>query len=149
MQMRQLDYIGFINMSSYLTFYVVPKAEGSKPLALVSYTRSSAIYRCFDETLNVAYIGMGDEPQYTELTVNKVNEVIEDMKDEIEGNKKRIAEYEKHAAGNTDIIEYIIELKEDTEILEYFLHKVEFIKDLVEKASNGWNEYNKILCNVD
>ena len=136
-------------MSSYLTFYVVPKAEGSKPLALVSYTRSSAIYRCFNETLNVAYIGIGDEPQYTELTVNKVNEVIKDMKDEIEGNKKRIAEYEKHAAGNTDIIEYIIELKEDTEILEYFLHKAEFIKDLVEKASNGWNEYNKILCNVD
>lgn len=136
-------------MSSYLTFYVVPKAEGSKPLALVSYTRSSAIYRCFNETLNIAYIGIGDEPQYTELTVSKVNEVIEDMKDEIEGNKKRIAEYEKHAAGNTDIIEYIIELKEDTEILEYFLHKVEFIKDLVEEASNSWNEYNKILCNVD
>ena len=136
-------------MSSYLTFYVVPKAEGSKPLALVSYTRSSAIYRCFNETLNVAYIGIGDEPQYTELTVNKVNEVIKDMKDEIEGNKKRIAEYEKHAAGNTDIIEYIIELKEDTEILEYFLHKAEYIKDLVEKASNSWNEYNKILCNVD
>ena len=136
-------------MSSYLTFYVVPKAEGSKPLALVSYTRSSAIYRCFNETLNVAYIGMGDEPQYTELTVSKVNKVIEDMKDEIEGDKKRLAEYEKHAAGNTDIIEYIIELKEDTEILEYFLHKVEFIKELVEEASNGWNEYNKILCNVD
>ena len=67
----------------------------------------------------------------------------------IGSNKKRIAEYEKHAAGNTDIIEYIIELKEDTEILEYFLHKVEFIKDLVEEASNDWNEYNKILCNVD
>lgn len=135
-------------MSSYLTFYVVPKAEGSKPLALVSYTRSSAIYRCFDDILNIAYIGIGDEPQYTELTVSKVDLVIEDMKDEIEGNKKRIAEYEKHAAGNTDIIEYIIELKEDTEILEYFLHKAEFIKDLVVEASNGWNEYNKILCNV-
>ena len=136
-------------MSSYLTFYVVPKAEGSKPLALVSYTRSSAIYRCFNETLNVAYIGIGDEPQYTELTVNKVNEVIEHMKEEIEGMEKRIAEYEKHAAGDTDIIEYIIELKEDTEILEYFLHKAEFIKDLVVEASNDWNEYNKILCNVD
>ena len=136
-------------MSSYLTFYVVPKAEGSKPLDLVSYTRSSAIYRCFNETLNVAYIGIDDEPQYTELTVSKVDIVIEDMKDEIEGNKKRIAEYEKHAAGNTDIIEYIIELKEDTEILEYFLHKAEFIKDLVVEASNDWNEYNKILCNVD
>lgn len=136
-------------MSSYLTFYVVPKAEGSKPLALVSYTRSSAIYRSFNDTLNIAYIGIDDEPQYTELTVSKVDIVIEDMKDEIEGNKKRIAEYEKHAAGNTDIIEYIIELKEDTEILEYFLHKAEFIKDLVVEASNDWNEYNKILCNVD
>ena len=40
-------------------------------------------------------------------------------------------------------------LNEDTEILEYFLHKAEFIKDLVVEASNDWNEYNKILCNVD
>ena len=136
-------------MSSYLTFYVVPKAEGSKPLALVSYTRSSAIYRCFNETLNVAYIGMGDEPQYTELTINKVNEVIEDMKNDISKYQENISEYQKHAAGNAEIIEYILEMKEDLDILEWDLHKVEFIRDLVYEASCDWNEYNKILCNVD
>ena len=136
-------------MSSYLTFYVVPKAEGSKPLALISYTRSSAIYRCFNETLNVAYIGMGDEPQYTELTVQKVDEVLEDMKNDISKYQEKISEYQKHAAGNTEIIEYILEMKEDLDILEWALHKVEFIRDLVYEASCDWNEYNKILCNVD
>ena len=136
-------------MSSYLTFYVVPKAEGSKPLALVSYTRSSAIYRCFNETLNVVYIGMGDEPQYTELTVRKVDEVLEGMKNDISKYQEKISEYQKHAAGNTEIIEYNLEMKEDLDILEWALHKGEFIRDLVYEASCDWNEYNKILCNVD
>ena len=36
-------------MSSYLTFYVVPKAEGSKPLSLICYSRNTHIYQYFDE----------------------------------------------------------------------------------------------------
>lgn len=134
-------------MSSYLTFYLVPKAEDSKPLVLMSYTRSSNIYRCFNEALHITYIGM-EEPQYTELTVDKVSKVIASMQEEIASNKKRAAEYEKHAAGDTDIIEYVIELKEDIEILEWSLNKVEFIKDLIEDISIGHTGFAKVLCNV-
>lgn len=32
-------------MSSYLTFYIVPKEEGSKPIALLNYSRNNGIYR--------------------------------------------------------------------------------------------------------
>ena len=46
-------------------------------------------------------------------------------------------------------IEAILEMKEDLDILEWALHQVEFIRDLVYEASCDWNEYNKILCNVD
>lgn len=149
MQTQLLVIFGFIKiMSSYLTFYLVPKAEDSKPLALMSYSRSSDIYQYFDDTIHPAYIGMGDETQYTELTVAMVDEVLEDLKNDISKARKRVAEYEKHAAGNSEIIEDILGQKEWIEDLEWALHKIEFIRDIVYEASCGWNEYNKVLCNV-
>ena len=67
----------------------------------------------------------------------------------IDSVQEKISEYQKHAAGNADIIEYILELKEELDILEWSLHKVEFIRDIVYEASYSWNDYNKVLCNVD
>ena len=136
-------------MSSYLTFYVVPKAEDSKPLSLICYSRSTHVYQYFYENVHPTYIGTGDKTQYTELTVQKIDEVLEDMKNDIGKYQEKISEYQKHAAGKAEIIEYILEMKEDLDILEWALHKVEFIRDLVYEASCDWNEYNKILCNVD
>lgn len=71
-------------MSSYLTFYLVPKKTRKKydynkddghteievelstgtPLALMSYSRSNDIYRAFNETLNPAYAGMEEKYQW-------------------------------------------------------------------------------------
>ena len=136
-------------MSSYLTFYIVSKAEDSKPLNLICYSRGTYIYQYFYENIHPAYIGTGDETQYTELTVQKVDGVLENMKNDISKCQEKISEYQKHAAGNTEIIEYILEMKEDLDILKWALHKVEFIRDLVYEAGCDWNDYNKILCNVD
>ena len=136
-------------MSSYLTFYLLPKAEDSKPLDLISYSRSTGVYQYFNDNLNVAYIGNGEETQYTELTVDDVNLVIEDLKKDINKTKNKVLEYEKQAAGNSEIIEYIIELKEYIEDLEWALYKTEFIRDLVVEATYSYCDYNKVLCNVD
>ena len=137
-------------MSSYLTFYLVPKAEGSKPLGLISYTRSSNVYQYFNDNLHVKYITNSEgETQYTELTTDMVDEVLDDLKNDISKAEKRILEYEKHASGNTEIIEYILEQKEYIEDLNWALYKIQFIRDLVYEASCSWNEYNKVLCNVD
>ena len=134
-------------MSSYLTFYIVPKAEDSKPLALISYSRNSGIYKSFYNSIHPVYIGDGD--QYTELTKDKVDQVIFDLQEDINSAKRRLAEYEKHAAGNTEIIDYIIEQREYIDNLEYGLHKIEFIKDLVIDASYDCTDFTKVLCNVD
>lgn len=137
-------------MSSYLTFYLVPKAEGSKPLGLISYTRSSNVYQYFNDNLHVKYITNSEgETQYTELTTDMVDEVLDDLKNDISKAEKRILEYEKHAYGSTEIIEYILEQKEYIEDLNWALYKIQFIRDLVYEASCSWNEYNKVLCNVD
>ena len=57
-------------MSSYLTFYIVPK-EGNKPIALLNYSRNNDIYQYFVDNVKVAFIGMEENPQYTELTEEK------------------------------------------------------------------------------
>lgn len=135
-------------MSSYLTFYIKTKEENSKPLHLISYSRNTEIYQYFCENVHPVYIGL-EEIQYTELSVNNVELVIEDMENDIGKAKKRIEEYEKYANGNQEIIEEILNWKEYIEDLEYWLHKVRFIKDLVQEASYPWTSYDKILCNVD
>ena len=66
-------------MSSYLTFYIVPKEEGSKPISLIGYSRSSEIYQYFNDSINPAYVGTGDKINYTELTVSHVDKVINDL----------------------------------------------------------------------
>lgn len=136
-------------MSSYLNFYLVPKVEDSKPLHLISYSRNSDIYQYFNDNINPAYIGLEGETQYTELTKEKVNLVLENLNSDISKARRRISEYEKYAAGNTEIIEDIIGQKEWIEELEYALHQTEFIQSLVQEMSFNYTGYNKILCNVD
>lgn len=136
-------------MSSYLTFYLVPKAEDSKPLNLINYSRNTDVYQYFEEVLHVAYIGNGDEKQYTELDTSKVDRVLEELKNDISKVQKRMAEYEKHANGNAEIIEEVISQKEYIEDLEWALHKIEFIRDIVVEATYSYCDYNKVLCNVD
>ena len=136
-------------MSSYLTFYIVLKEENSKPISLINYSRNTDVYQYFDEVIHPTFVGMGDEPKYTELTVSKVNEVISELKQDITKATKRVSEYEKQAAGNAELIEEIISQKEWIEDLEYSLRKIEFIRDIVQEASYSWGSYNKVLCNVD
>lgn len=135
-------------MSSYLTFYLKVK-EIEKPVSLISYSRSTDIYQYFSENINPAYIGMDDETKYTELKQSDVDAVIADMNIDIAKAKKRIEEYEKHAGGSQEIIEEILNWKEYIEDLEYWVHKVEFIKELVIDSGYSYCSYDKVLCNVD
>ena len=134
-------------MSSYLTFYAVPKAEGAKPISLISYSRNSEVYQYFNDNIGVAYIGM-EEPQYTELTPDKVRFVLDDVIRDISRAEKRVFEYEKHAAGNSEIINEILSLKEYLETLYYCRSRIEFIQELVDEIKYN-DELKAIYCNVD
>ena len=136
-------------MSSYLTFYIVPKEEGSKPIALLNYSRNNDIYQYFVDNVRVAFIGMEENPQYTELTEEKIDWVIHDLKSDISKAQKRVEEYEHHVDGNMDIIEEIISQKDYIADLKYALSETEFIKQFVTEATHSWSDYNKVLCNVD
>ena len=136
-------------MSSYLTFYIVPKEEGSKPIALLNYSRNNDIYQYFVDNVRVTFIGMEENPQYTELTEEKIDWVIHDLKSDISKAQKRVEEYEHHVDGNMDIIEEIISQKDYIDDLKYALSETEFIKQFVIEATHSWSDYNKVLCNVD
>ena len=43
-------------MSSYLTFYAVPKEEGTKPISLISYSRNNEIYQYFNDNIVVGVV---------------------------------------------------------------------------------------------
>ena len=135
-------------MSSYLTFYARHKDVDSKPIPLVSYSRNNEIYQQFNDTIHPAYVGTSDECQYTVLTVEQVDSVIKEIESELRKARLRLEEYTKHASGNMDMVEYIIEQKEYIEDLEYTLYKTMFIRELVSDASYSWSKH-ELLCNID
>lgn len=136
-------------MSSYLTFYIVPKEEDSKPIALLNYSRNTDIYQYFVDNIIIAFFGMENDPQYTELTEEKINCVIHDLESDIDRAQKRIEEYERHVDGNMDIIEEIISQKDYINNLKYTLSEIKFIKQFITEATYSYSDYNKVLCNVD
>ena len=157
-------------MSSYLTFYVVPKKTRKKydynkddghtetevelstgtPLVLMSYSRSNDIYSAFNDTLNPAYGGM--EEKYTELTTDGCKRVIEDLESEIKSTEKRLEiDYKMLKEGG-----YSSELWEDIHSMEEYLseqkqtlEEVHYISSFVYECINGYNDFEKVLINVD
>lgn len=157
-------------MSSYLTFYLVPKKtrkkynfnkdDGNteieeelstgKPLALFSFSRSNNIYQAFNETLNPAYAGM--EEKYTELTTDGCKRVIEDLETEIKSTEKRLEiDYKMLKEGG-----YSSELWEDIHSMEDYLSEqketLEEIKEImyiVQECTDKYNDFEKVLINID
>lgn len=134
-------------MSSYLNFYIVPKEENSKPISLISYSRNNNVYNYFNENLNPAYIGI-KEIQYTELNISKIDLVLDDINSDINSINNRLLEYEKHANGNIEIIEEILNQKEYLKEVINAKNIVEFIKSLILESTYSWSNYNKVLCNI-
>jgi hypothetical protein len=157
-------------MSSYLTFYLVPKKTKKKydynkddghteievelsngtPLALISYSRNNEIYRAFNENLNPAYAGMEDK--YTELTVDGCNKVINDLETDIKSTEKRLKiNYKMLKEGG-----FSSELWEDIHSMEDYLSEqketLESVKNIcgfVYECTQGYNDFEKVLINID
>ena len=125
-------------MSSYLSFYLVPKAHPEERLLLQSFSRSNEVYQRFFDNLSVAYAG--NEEKYTKLTVSDVESV--DLDDDIA--KARRVEYEKFCHGNSELIEEMISTKEYIRDLQSTRDYISFIRDILADL-----DYSDVLCNVD
>ena len=132
-------------MSSYLSFYLVPKAHPEERLLLQSFSRSNEVYQRFSDNLNIAYAG--NEEKYTKLTVSDVESVIQDLDDDITKAETRRTEYEKFCYGNPESIEEMISTKEYIRDLQSTRDYISFIRDIL--ADLDYSGFSDVLCNVD
>lgn len=142
-------------MSSYLTFYLVPKDKDKKPLALISYSRNSDVYQAYYENANPAFYGNGDKPNYTELTKDLSHRVVSGLKEELD-------KYEKSHEAKIKALQALPKL--EGEALEEYLQEtssgVEYINDLKDTLKFAgfiddivtdleYSDFEKILINID
>lgn len=132
-------------MSSYLSFYLVPKAHPEERLLLQSFSRSNEVYQRFFDNLSIAYAG--NEEKYTKLTVSDVESVIRDLDNDIAKAEARRAEYEKFCHGNSELIEEMISTKEHIRDLQSTRDYISFIRDVL--ADLDYSGFSDVLCNVD
>lgn len=132
-------------MSSYLSFYLVPKAHPEERLLLQSFSRSNEVYQRFFDNLSIAYAG--SEEKYTKLTVSDVESVIQDLDGDIAKAEARRVEYEKFCHGNSELIEEIISTKEYIRDLQSTRDYISFIRDILTDLD--YSGFSDVLCNVD
>lgn len=132
-------------MSSYLSFYLVPKAHPEERLLLQSFSRSNEVYQRFFDNLSIAYAG--NEEKYTKLTVSDVESVIRDLDDDIAKAEARRVKYEKFCHGNSELIEEMISTKEYIRDLQSTRDYISFIRDIL--ADLDYSGFSDVLCNID
>lgn len=132
-------------MSSYLSFYLVPKAHPEERLLLQSFSRSNEVYQRFFDNLSIAHAG--NEEKYTKLTVSDVESVIRDLDDDIAKAEARRVEYEKFCHGNSELIEEMISTKEYIRDLQNTRDYISFIRDIL--ADLNYSGFSDVLCNID
>lgn len=132
-------------MSSYLSFYLVPRAHPEEKLLLQSFSRSNEVYQRFSDNLNIAYAG--NEEKYTKLTISDVESVIQDIDADITKAETRRTEYEKFYYGNPESIEEIISTKEYIRDLQSTRDYISFIRDVLTDLD--YSGFSDVLCNID
>lgn len=157
-------------MSSYLSFYIVPKLSKKKydynkddgnteveiklseglPLLLFSYSRNNDVYQAYNETLNPAYAGM--EEKYTEVSYEDAQKVVREYENDIKKSEQRLAiNYKilKEGGYSSELWEEIH--SEENYILEQknTLEELKFIANLVYEITSTWSDFDKVLINVD
>lgn len=136
-------------MSSYLSFFIVPKRkngkEKKKHIILASYSRNTEIYQYFEENVHPAYCG--SEQEYTTLTSESVASVLSDFEEDISKSKTRLNEYEKYVKDNPEYIDDIISMKEYISDLEYWKAKASFLADMLSDM-DCYEEIEEICCNI-
>lgn len=130
-------------MSSYLSFYLVPRAHPEEKLLLQSFSRSNEVYQRFSDSLNIAYAG--NEEKYTKLTISDVELVIQDIDADIARAETRRTEYEKFCYGNPEAIEEIISTKEYIRDLQSTRDYISFIRDVLTDLD--YSGFSDVLCN--
>ena len=152
-------------MSSYLTFYLVPKKTKTKytpegavkvqlpdiePLSFIYYCRSSEVYQAYYENLHPAYCG--DDEKYTELTYEDAMLVVKKFEEDVERVRNRLKiDYKilKEGGYSEEVWEDIHSMEEHLSELEETLRDLKYIARLVYSVTEDINDFERVLINID
>lgn len=156
-------------MSSYLSFYLVPKLTKKKytyedytskeeeikisegiPLFLTCYSRNSDVYQAYNETLNPAYGGMEDK--YTEVSYEDAKRVATEFEEDLQKSIDRLAiNYKilKEGGYNEDIWSEIQSSEEYIKEQKETLQQLNFIAGLIHDITKHTSDFEKVLINID
>ena len=140
-------------MSSYLNIYLKPTVkEGEnpkEPMYLMSFSRSNEIYSIMTDELNITFIGIDkNETNYTDITIEDINSVINSIKENIKTAKRNHERYlksrKKDLQSIIDLFSKSISQAEDRhtidELYEAFSDKLRKISDNTDFEEED-NEY--------
>ena len=122
-------------------------------MSLISYSRNSAIYQAFYENISIAYKGNGDVPNYTELTKDLINKVVDAVKADYDDTQKnfavRMEAYKSIKLEGKAFEDYVEDFQSTTLYLEELkesIIQIEFIASIIEDLE--YSDFEKILINV-
>lgn len=138
-------------MSSYLTFYAVPrrksKDEKKQYIELISYSRSNDIYQLFNDNLQIVWAG--NEEKYTSINKSDIDLLYSELNKDIDSATERVELYEKYAHDNRDYIEDIIETRHYIKDLQETKSKLSFLCDIITDAEMlDYSGVEEICCNI-
>lgn len=140
-------------MSSYLNIYLKPTVKESEspkePMYLMSFSRCNEIYSIMIDELNIAFIGNDEnETNYTDITNEDINGVINSIKESIKTAKRNHERYlkarEKDRQSVIDLFSKSISQAEDRDTIddlyEAFSDKLREVSDNADFEEED-NEY--------
>ena len=150
-------------MSSYLNIYLKPTVkEGEnpkEPMYLMSFSRCNEIYSIMNDELNITFIGNDEnETNYTDITSEDINSVINSIKENIKTAKRNHERYVesrgKDRQSAIDLFSKSISQAEDrntiNELYEVFSDKLREISDNTdfEEEDNEYFDYLEYALTV-
>lgn len=134
-------------MSSYLNIYLKPKGKEDM-LLLDSFSRNTTIYSTFQE-INPAFIGNGEEYNYSKVTIEDLDYLINDIRSDIEKYNERLNLYERSISYTPKMVDDIMTLKEMLKDAIYTRVTLEAYKSIVDSINMGVNDFESMHCNID
>lgn len=137
-------------MSCYLNIYLVPKSEegqGSKPIFLTQYSRSTDIYSAFTENMVVPYVI--DKDVYADLTPSIMQEVKHDIEKSISTMRSRTNILYKMLEKNynEDLKDDIVSSEDFIKGLQEELKVIKKIEYIVSEVYSDWSDFDKVVVN--
>lgn len=134
-------------MSSYLNIYLRDK-ETKKNRLLASYSSSSDIYQAFNENMTIVCPNSEEEEKFTKVELADFGSVISSLKEEVNNMSKRLAETEKYASGNTELIDDILSYKEFIEQTTSAIAEIQFLKGILYDSVHGYTSFDAMYINI-